>query len=240
MAISDLLNSLQPAADDQGSLDVWLGIPPGYLPLPVVDSADRLAEALPTLVELCPPESRDLLFSTVDTFALLLSELEQRNTVFCGLGWHTAPDDESTLVASSLVASLQTTGGERNPRLVLGDLIKVSADADDHAQADLVDLPNGPALFFESVRSLRKPRLPGEEGDPGRADVYQLEVIVPSEKGDRLAVLEFSTPQVEYGVYYREMMVLLAHSVAFNPPPGSEEQGTSARKIHDALGGLGL
>jgi hypothetical protein len=240
MAISDVLNNLQPANDGGESLDVWLRIPPGYLPLPVTDSADRLAEALPTLVELCPPESYELLFSTIDTFAMLLSELEQRNTVYCGLGWHGAPDDESKLVASSLVVSVQPTGEERNPRLVLGDLVKVAADNDDQAQADLVDLPNGPALFFESVRSLRKPRLPGQEGDPGRAEVYQLEVVVPSEKGDRLAALEFSTPQVEYGTYYREMMVLLAYSVAFNPPPGSAEQNSSAKMIQDALGGLGL
>jgi hypothetical protein len=118
--------------------------------------------------------------------------------------------------------------------------VKVAADNDDQAQADLVDLPNGPALFFESVRSLCKPRLSGQEGGPGRAEVYQLEVVVPSEKGDRLAALEFSTPQVEYGTYYREMMVLLAYSVAFNPPPGSAEQNSSAKMIQDALGGLGL
>jgi hypothetical protein len=236
MGISDVLNSLEPKQDEEGP-NIWVTMPPGYLPLPVRNPVERLNEAEPVLAELCPPERQDLLYATLNTFALLLTELERRNTVYCGLGWHTAPD--GVMVSSTLVVSLQLTGEERNPRLLLGDLVKVAADADDQGQADLVDLPGGPALFFESVRSLPKPALPGQQGDPGRADVYQLEVIVPNEKGDLLASLEFCTPQVEYGTRYREMMVLLANSVSFTPPPGSEDGNASSQQIHDLLGGLG-
>ncbi|HWG27477.1 hypothetical protein [Actinospica sp.] len=216
-------------------MSIWLELPSGYLPLPVENSAERLAEIEPVLAELCPPERQDLLYATLNTFATLLTELDERNTVYCGLGWHTAPDE--SVVSSTLVVSLQPTGEERNPRLVLGDLVRAAANADDQAQADLVDLPGGPALFFESVRSLRKPTLPGQQGDPGHADVYQLEAIVPSEKGDLLAALEFSTPHAASGTLFREMMVLLANSVSFTPPPGSEEQNASAQQIHDLLGG---
>ena len=186
MGVADLLNNLEaPGSGDD--VAIWLELPSGYLPLPVENSAERLAEVEPVLAELCPPEREDLLYATLNTFETLLTELDQRNAVYCGLGWHTAPDE--SVVSSTLVVTLQPTGEARNPRLVLGDLVQAAANADDHAQADLVDLLGGPALFFESVRSLPKPTLPGQEGDPGRADVYQLEAIVPSEKGDLLAEL---------------------------------------------------
>lgn len=235
MGVADLLSDLEsPRADD--GVAVWLELPSGYLPLPVEGSAERLAAAEPVLAQLCPPERADLLYATLNTLATLLAELDRRNAVYCGLGWHTAPD--GSVVSSTLVVSLQPTGEERNPRLVLGELVQAAANADDRAQADLVDLPGGPALFFESVRSLPKPTLPGQQGDPGRADVYQLEVVVPSEKGDLLAALEFSTPQIGSGALFREMMVLLANSVSFTAPPTSQDAGASARQIHHLLGGL--
>ena len=235
MGVADLLNNLEPPQSG-GEVAIWLELPAGYLPLPIEDSAERLAEAEPVLAELCPPENQDLLYATMNTFATLLAELDQRNAVYCGLGWHTAPDE--SVVSSTLAVSVQPTGEERNPRLVLGDLVRAAAAAGEHAQADLVDLHGGPAVFFERVRSLPKPALPGQEGDPGRADVYQLEVIVPNEKGSLLAALEFSTPYVQSGTLFREMMVLLANSVSFTPPPTSEDAGTSARQIHHLLGGL--
>jgi hypothetical protein len=235
---SDILSSI--AANDEGEqeLTIWLDLPKGYLPLPVRDAVAKLSEAEPVLTELCPPENQPLLYATLDTFASLLSELEARNTVFCGLGWHEAPDGAT--VSSTLVVSLQYMGEARNPRLVLGDLVTAAADADERAQADLVDLANGPALFFESLRSLAKPRLPGQESDPGRAEVYQLEAVVPQEKGEWIATLELSTPQTEYGIMFREMMVLLANSVSFTPPPGSAQESGSSRNIRELLGGGGL
>lgn len=232
MGVVDILNSLEPQEAEEG-VTVWLERPSGYLPLPVENAVGRFTEIEPVLAQLCPPERQDLLYATLNTFATLLTELERRNTVYCGLGWHTASD--GAVVSSTLVISIQQTGEERNPRLVLGDLAKAAADAGDRGQADLVDVPGGPALFFETIRNLRKPTLPGQQGDPGHADVYQLEAIVPSEKGDLLAALEFSTPQVEYGTQYREMMVSLASSVSFTAPPGAE--GEPARHIHDLLGG---
>lgn len=234
MGVADLLNNLEsPQADD---VAVWLELPPGFLPLPLENSAERLAEVEPVLAELCPPEREELLYATLNTFETLLAELDQRNAVYCGLGWHTAPDE--SVVSSTLVVSLQPTGEQRNPRLVLGDLVQAAANAGERAQADLVDLPGGPALFLERVRNLPKPTLPGQQGDPGRADVYQLEAIVPNEKGTLLAALEFSTPNLENGTLFREMMVLLANSVSFTAPPESQDASASVRQIHQLLGGL--
>ena len=235
MTASEILHGLAPQ-DEASEFRIWLDLPDGYLPLPVGDSLNALTEAEKTLRELCPPERQDLLYATLGTLATLLDELEQRNAVYCGLGWHSSPTD-GVVVSSTLVVSLQYMKQERSPRLVLGDLVTAAAKGGDQAQADLVDLASGPALFFESVRSLRRPGVPGQDGDPGYADVYQLEAVVPNEKGDWIAVLEFSTPQVEYGVLYREMMVLLANSVSFTPPSGSQERGEPGQQIHDLLGG---
>lgn len=235
MGVADLLNNLEPQ-EEAGEVAIWLDLPGGYLPLPLENAVDRLAEVEPVLAELCPPEREDLLYATLNAFAVLLTELDERNAIYCGLGWHTAEDE--SVISSTLVISLQPTGEKRNPRLILSDLVQVAADAGDKGQADLLDLPKGPALFYERVRSLRKPALPGQEGDPGKADVYQIEVIVPDEDGNLLAALEFSTPNVAYGTLYREMMVLLANSVSFTPPPESKEAGASAHQIHNLLGGL--
>lgn len=235
MGVADLLSNLEPQ-QEAGEVAIWLDLPGGYLPLPLENAVDQLAEVEPVLAELCPPEREDLLYATLNAFAVLLTELDQRNAIYCGLGWHTAEDE--SVISSTLVISLQPTGEKRNPRLILSDLVQVAADAGDKGEVDLLDLPGGPALFYERVRSLRRPSLPGQEGDPGRADVYQIEVIVPNEDGDLLASLEFSTPNVAYGTLYREMMVLLANSVSFTPPPESKEAGASAHQIHNLLGGL--
>ena len=236
MGITDILNNLEPRPDEDADQRIWLALPAGYIPLPVQDGPGKLVEVEPVLRELCPPERQQLLTATLVTLATLLAELQVRNAVYCGLGWHEAPGD-SVMISSTLVVSVQNFGAERNPRLVLGDLVTAAANNDDHAQADLVDLPNGPALFFESVRSLQRPTLPGQQENPGNADVYQLEAVVPSEKGEWLAALEFSTPQVEYGPLFREMMILLANSVSFNRPPEAAPENASAQHIHDLLEG---
>jgi hypothetical protein len=235
---TDILSSIETGNDQDEELTVWLDLPHGYLPLPVRDGAERLGEAEPVLTELCPPERLPLLYATLETFAELLAGLEERGALYCGLGWHEAPD--GTLVSSTLVVTLQWMGEPRNPRLVLGDLVTAAAEAGEKAQADLVDLPGGPALFFERTRELGRPRLPGQQGDPGRAEVYQLEAVVPQEKGEWIAALEFSTPQTGYGMLFREMMVLLASSVSFTAPPGSDGENASSRNIRDLLGGAGL
>lgn len=236
MGITDILSTLEPSPDDDADRQIWLSLPGGYIPLPVQDGPARMAEIAPVLQELCPVERQPLLEATLLTFATLLAELQARNAVYCGLGWHEAPADGAT-VSSTFVVSVQNLGVRRNPRLVLGDLVTAAAHDDEHAQTDLVDLPNGPALFFERVRSLKRPTLPDQEGDPGRGEVFQLEALVPSAKGDWLAALEFSTPQVQYGPLYREMMILAANSVSFDRPAEAEPGDGPSHHIHDLLGG---
>jgi hypothetical protein len=226
------------AASQDDELNFWVELPPGYLPLPLTDIDVTLATAEANLRELAPPEQRELLAAVVGTFTVLLEDLQERNTAYCGLGWHTAEED-GAIVPSSLVVSLQRFPERRNPRLVVKDLVDIRAEANEHGQVDVVDLAPGPALFFESVLTLPRPRLPGQppNAQPD-AEVYQLQALVPSEDGTKLAAIDFSTPDIAHGPRFRAMMVLMANSVSFTPPPGSQESGGAAQSITQILGGL--
>ena len=240
--MSALAGILEPAAQpEDGRANFWIELPQGYFPLPLTDVESTLAAAEANLRELAPEDKRELLSAVVGTFTLLLADLEARGAAYCGLGWHTAEDGE--IVPSSLVVSLQRLPERRNPRLVLGDLVTAKAEDGEHGQVDLVDLDSGPALFFESVLTLPRPRIPGEQqlagvGSAQDAEVYQLQAVVPSGDGTRLVAIDFSTPDVAHGTQFRAMMVLMANSVSFSPPPGSEEAGSAAQSISQILGGL--
>jgi len=242
-------------ADDDDRLDFWIELPKGYFPLPVENIDEALATAEANLRELAPEDRWPLLSAVIGTFTVLLDELQARNTAYCGLGWHTAED--GAIVPSSLVVSLQAFPQRRNPRLVLKDLVEIRAEAGEHGQVDLVDLEAGPALFFESVLSLPRPRVPGggeaesagesEAAGEQNADVYQLQALVPSADGTKLAAIDFSTPDIPHGPRFRAMMVLMANSVSFTAPPGSEDAvsavssegaGSTASSISQILGGL--
>jgi hypothetical protein len=235
----DILSGSAEPVDE--TLNFWIEMPQGYFPLPLTDTEDVLANAEANLRELAPPEQQDLLEAVIGTFTVLLDQLQQRNGVYCGLGWHQAED--GSIVSSSLVLSVQEMGEKRNPRLVLGDLVDLKAEAGEHGQADLVDLASGPVLFFESIITLQRPRLPNVDGPAGDAagdaEVYQLSAMVPSDDGTRLVAVEFSTPYVSHGPQFRTMMVLMANSVSFTPPVGSDDAGSTAQSINQILGGLG-
>lgn len=235
--IADILSGPQAGPGEEKKTNVWLARPPGYLDLPVQDSEAKLEEIVPTVVGLAPPDKQDLLAAVLGVYAITLRALEERNAIYCGVGWHPAPD--GTTVSSSLVVSLQSNGDgvERNPRLVLGGLIQAAANANDTGQVDEVELDSGPVVFFERIRRLPRPELPGVVDQGGEVEVYQLEALVPNEKGTWIAAIEFSTPYVRHGPLFREMMVLMANSVTFTPPPGLEEEGSAGKNFRAILGG---
>ncbi|HZP53412.1 hypothetical protein [Actinocrinis sp.] len=234
--VAGILDSA-PEAEDPEALNCWLELPPGYFPLPLDDIDNALATAEANLRELAPEEQRPLLAAVVGTLGVLLEQLQERNGAYCGIGWHTAED--GAVVPSSLVVSIQPFPHKRNPRLVIKDLIEARAEAGEHGQVDVVDLTRGPAVFFESVLTLPRPQLPGRPpNEQPDAEVYQLQALVPSEDGRKLAAIDFTTPDIPHGPRFRAMMVLMADSVSFTPPPGSEEAGETARSISKILGGL--
>lgn len=234
MSIGDLL--VPPIAQPPEGSDLWVGVPPGFLSLPIDDPATKIGEIAATLNEFVPEERRGLFDAAIATVAFLLGELSARDVVYCGLGYHTAEDGER--ISSSLVVSLQTYPARRDPRLVLADLVIAQRESGESGQVELADLENGPAMFVEAVVDLPTPQLPGQEVPVGSTSpVYQLQALVPAADGTRLAALEFSTPMVGHGTQFRTMMALMASTVSFQPPPGAAEAGTVSRRIGDILGG---
>lgn len=198
---------------------VWLAIPDGYASLPLHDIPETLDATGQLIDELGTATQRATGAVALGTLATLLAGLAERNAVYCGVGRHLSALD-GRLVTSSLVVTLLEFPHRRNPRLVLTGLLESKKDAGEIGQADLVELPNGPALFFERTRTLPTPPAPGRDAIAASAEspVWQLEVFVPSAEGDRLATIEVSTPFVGEGPQYRGMLVGLAAGVAFRPP----------------------
>lgn len=231
--LADLLEPWNPAGDDT---NVWVEIPVGFLRLPTEDIDGTMSRTEAILHELVSPEQQELLSAVVGSLTFLLNDLAVRNTLYCGIGHHLSWQE--TPISSSLVVSLHQFPEKRNPRLILKDLIRVKAADGEVGNADLVDLEERPTLFFESVRALPRPRLPGQTvAADATSEVYQLEALVPSFDGRKLVALEFSTPYVTQGPQFRAMMVDMAASVSFEPPPDSGKDGVAAKSITHALDG---
>jgi hypothetical protein len=240
--VADVLEAQPAPGADGGRSNLWIELPPGYLRLPVTAVESSLAEAEEKLRALAPPDRLELLAAVVGTFTLLLDDLQQRNAAYCGLGWHTAAD--GAVVSSSLVVSLQRLAQRRNPRLLLGDLVRFRAAAGAQGRVDTVDLRPGPALFSEDVLALPRPRPPGQGRGAGPdAEVYRLQALVPSADGTKLAAVDFCTPDTARGPHFRAMIVLMADSVSFSAPPesGDADSSTAAggaiRSVHRILAG---
>lgn len=225
---------------------IWLDIPEGYFPLPLRDLDVTVPAARQILTEVAEPEQRPLIELTVGTLGVLLQDLAARNAVYCGIGRHASAVDGGE-VTSTLVVSVQDTGAEGDPRLLLGEMVERLAAEDWHGQADLLDVADRPVLFCERVQELPAPQLPGgpELPDDATAPVFLLEALVPSDDGTLLAAIEFATPYLDNGPEFRTMMAVLAGSLSFDPPPedggrapGTPGEGptTTRHAIRDALG----
>ncbi|MFI5890079.1 hypothetical protein ACIA5D_08150 [Actinoplanes sp. NPDC051513] len=193
-------------------IPVWLSIPTGYAELPLDDIASTVDVTRRLVDELGTDEQREAGEFVFSSLYFFLSALAERNAVYCGIGRHLSALNNQ-LITSSLVVTVMDFPGERNPRLVLRDLLIGKTRAHETGQADIVDLPRGPAAFFEHTLALPNPATAGAE-----VPVWQLEAFVPSPAGDRLVTIELSTPFAEHGPQYRTMVVEMANGVAFEPP----------------------
>jgi hypothetical protein len=230
-SIETLLNPGEVAEDV-----VWVEVPTGFVALPLEDIGDRMANAETVVGELAPDELREVVGPLVGVLSEFLRDLVARRVVYCGIGRHLSALDSSVLT-SSLVVSLQAFPEERNPRLVLKDLVRAKADAGERAQVDLVHVDDRPMLFAERVVDLPTPRFPGQPDVPpdSLTSVFQLEALVPSEDGTRLVGIEFSTPFAAHGPEFRTMVVTMAASVSFTEPAAPPSDTVSA--IGQALDG---
>lgn len=219
---------------DIEEVPLWVHVPEGFFELPLADTDNRLAIAESVLTDVADEKQKPAISAVVGVLSVFLNDLVRAGALYCGIGRHISPLDDS-VVTSALVISLQEFEGTRNPRLVLKDLVGAKADAGERGQADLVDLHDRPALFFERTRLLPTPQLPGqpEVAEDATSRVFQLEAFVPSGDGGKLAAIEFSTPFEDQGPLFRAMMVQIASSVSFEPPASS---GGVGGKISEVLG----
>ena len=199
---------------------VWLSIPEGYAELPLDDIPETIEATRKLVDELGGPDQREAAAFVLSSLSVFLTTLADRNAVYCGVGRHRSALD-GRLITSSLVVTVLDFPGERNPRLVLRDLLIGKARSHEHGQADLLDLDDGPAAFFEHTLTLPHPAVAGAE-----VPVWQLEAFVPAPAGDRLVTFELSTSFAEHGPQYRAMVVAMAGRLSFQPP--AEEDPLSA------------
>jgi hypothetical protein len=216
--MSSVSDQLDAAAGAKNS--IWVEIPTGYFALPLDDIAETMARSEAVLAEFVSAELKPALGPVVGVLTVFLEQLVARGVLYCGIGHHLSAIDGS-VVTSSLTVSVQRFGADkRNPRLVLKDLLRAKADAGEHGQADLVDVVGRRVLFFERTLDLPTPQLPGQpEVRAGSiTPVFQLQAIVPAADGTAVVVIDFSTPMEAQGPQFREMLVLMAASVSFEPP----------------------
>jgi hypothetical protein len=228
--MNGVMATLDEGAGDDGT-PLWVAIPPGYFPLPLDDVQGSFARAESVLTDIADAQQQPQIKAVIGVLGVFLSDLASCGALYCGIGRHTSPVDD-TVVTSSLVISYQEFEGTRNPRLVLRDLVQAKADADERGQVDLIDVLERPVLFFERTRALPTPQLPGqpEVAEGATSAVYQLEASIPSDNGDKLATIEFATPFESHGPEFRAMVVQLAASVSFKPPALSSA-GTTISQV---------
>jgi hypothetical protein len=243
--MSNIMSALSGSADELTA--IWVEIPTGYVPLPVDDIHENMAVATEVVGEQASEEQRPAVSALIGVLTSYLSALAARNGLYCGVGHHLSAVDGSA-ITSSLVVALQEFPEKVNPRILLKDLALTKWEAGDRGQVDLVDVQGRPMLFFESDLELPTPELPGmpEAPEGSTSKVYQLEALVPSDDGSKLVSIEFSTPFVPHGSEFRAMVVLMAASVSFTPPPtpsssdpdsGGDGGPTRFTSITDALKG---
>lgn len=228
--MTGIVNALD--GDERSSVPLWVELPPGYVALPLDDVDGNLERAESVLIDVADDEQKPQIRAVLGVLSVFLTDLAVSGSLFCGVGRHISPSDNS-VVTSSLVISYQEYEGARNPRLLLKDLLQAKADADERGQADLVDVLERPMLFFERVRRLPNPQFPGQPpvSEGATAPVHQLEAFVPSADGSKLAKIDFSTPFIEHGAEFRAMVVDLAASVSFEPPVVSTDSGSRIRQL---------
>ena len=221
------------SGEDNSQTPLWVNIPPGYFPLPLENTFGALRATEDILRDSASGAQNFQAKAVFGALEVFLGDLAVTGALYCGIGRHTSPEN-GAVVTSTLVVSHQEYEGTRNPRLLLRDLLGAKSEEEEPGQADLVDVLGRPVLFFERIRSMPTPQFPGQPEVPEGATspVFQLEAHVPSNDGNELALIEFSTQFVSQGPEFRTMVVQMAASASFEPPDQSEHSS----RIQQLLG----
>lgn len=234
--INDVLRSAAPVVEDA----VWFAAPEGYVPLPTDHISQAMTNSMMFLRDIIvEEEQQDALVALCAALRVFLEDLAASNVVYCGVGRHLAAEAKKPITSSLTVACQRFDDEERNPKILLKNLLEEKAESGQRGQAEIVEIDDLPVLFFETTRELPNPWFPGqpEVSEGALNSVFQLQAVVPSENGTRMATIDLSTPFADHGPEYRAMIVMMAMTVSFDPPIGSARPANPIpTSIESALG----
>ncbi|MEU3989163.1 hypothetical protein [Streptomyces platensis] len=199
--------------------DIWFAVPPGFVEVPltsVPDQSDAAAtHGIELLAELVSDEQYESLRSNMDEARSLGRLLARAGTVHLSMGVH--QDDLGDVLHSVFLLKWEEVPWAP-PKLAAAKAALASSEAGD---AELVDLPCGPAAVVESLNE--------REGQK----VFQMTGYLPHPDGHRVAVLALSTTAGSDHEHYRDMFYGIARMVSFdNPlPPQLREQIPEAQEV---------
>lgn len=194
--------------------------------MPLTDIPQRLSIAESIIRDLPSASAKSMGETVLSSVGSLLTGLVARDVRYCGIGRHLSIG--GTMVTSTLAVCV-TDGEKGNPRVVLAHLIESRSAAGEESDSWLGDVDDRPMLVTERVAELPVPPIEGVSTADGRAEVYQLEALVPSDEGEAIVAIQLSTSFVAEGPQFRRMVIDAARSVVFRPDTGDGATKSSLR-----------
>ncbi|MGW3139400.1 hypothetical protein [Streptomyces sp. NPDC001139] len=203
----------------------WYGIPHGYAKLDMNPPRERM-EKLALELNVLPVEQRLLASQVLQFYAGMVRALSAQNVHMCGVGYH--PDDDGSVVTSTLTISTVSTSG-KNPKLVIAGLAGAAADDCDSRMRPL-ELPCGLGFLAEETkRTVAPARNPGNPEGPLRGDVWQGTIAATGSGTPDIILIQLVTPAVHLADAYREILLGVAHTVTFTDPAEQASEQDESR-----------
>ncbi|MFF1625373.1 hypothetical protein [Streptomyces sp. NPDC058272] len=208
--------------------EIWFAEPAGFTPLPLESllvrpgspAADELRTAFAPFLDAAPDEAiRRQFVAQLAAGQELLGALRELGTVHCSIGLHRDDMDDASDGKGHPLLSLFTLSWRDTAvasRAVTA--ARAVSAAEGHTHIDYAELPCGPGMFIETVRTptvdIGLPRLP----------LLQIHAHLPHPDCKRLVVLTLSSAAAGRREQYRAILRQIAETVSFVSPL---EHGTS-------------
>lgn len=216
----------------------WYGIPHGYAKLDLDPPRERIEQLVRDLNTL-PDEQRTQASHVLQFYAGFVTTLKAQNVHMCAVGYH--PDDDGTIVTSTLTVSTVATSGH-NAKLVIAGLAGTAADDPDTGLRPL-ELHCGLGyLAEEKKRTVAPGRDPDSPEGPLRGDVWQGTVAVTGSGTPDIIVIQLVTSALHLADVYRDILLGVARTLTFTDPtkpaptPDQPRAGSAQAAMRDDFG----
>ncbi|MGI5458445.1 hypothetical protein ACQEWB_35770 [Streptomyces sp. CA-249302] len=195
----------------------WYGIPHGYAKLDLNPPRERI-EKLARELNMLPADQRAQASQVLQFYAGVVNALNAQNVHMCAVGYH--PDDDGTIVTSTLTISTVSTSGH-NAKLVIAGLAGTAADHPNCGMRPLT-LPCGLGyLVEEKKRTVAPGRDPDNPEGPLRGDVWQGTVAATGSGTPDIILVQMVTPALYLADVYRDILLGVAYTLTFTDPAQS-------------------